>query len=126
MLHDGETDLCTLDTKWNLVKLQKSWKLKCCYRPTITMQQAENTDVRTVSGDKQMNSLAVEYNGAAFVLQESLHELVTVSELDYCLDNIESNTVSAVQYSMPVGDLPLPISSDPLPAASASCDCIGN
>ena len=33
VLHDEESVLCSLDSKWSRINVQTAWKLECCYKP---------------------------------------------------------------------------------------------
>ena len=45
VIHDDESVLSDLDTKWNLVQVQISWKLELRYTPTVPVPHPDNIDV---------------------------------------------------------------------------------
>ena len=41
VLHDHENVLCSLEAKWDLIKMQTSWKLEPCYKPDVQLQDCQ-------------------------------------------------------------------------------------
>ena len=113
VIHDDESVLSDLDTKWNLVQVQTSWKLECCYKPSVPLQQADNINVSTVN--KDMSHSIVELNCATTVIQEP------PQGLDNDKDNSEMLS-STVQQITPhdVPDCVSAITPDTCPIVSDS------
>ena len=113
VIHDDESVLSDLDTKWNLVQVQTSWKLECCYKPSVPLQQADNINVSTVN--KDVSHSIVEPNCATTVIQEP------PQSLDNDKDNGEMLS-STVQQITPhdVPDCVSAITSDTCPIVSDS------